>query len=468
MRRLTTKQHIGISMAFYFFVFLAAVATIFFFVFRSVLIFQIKKDMSDEITRTFADYVAVHEGSIVFTSDESGNDLREELIKSGFSGLFLDADLNPIRGFGLFGIYSGQDKDKVLEIVHISNEVVNSKKIHDETLMWQGQEIYAYFVPIIFEDEVKGVGILGKNIKEIDTVTNVLVLTFVSFGFFAVLASFLLGKALVSKFFAPVSEFTKLVEKTDLDDLGKSVTIEGNPNDELVVLAHKFNEMLSRLKEASLQEKEFISNVSHELKTPITKAISSIEVFSLSPAVTQEHFEEVKKDLLEINTLIDKLLFLSRLQKHTVKKDETTNLLDVIKDVYQKFYDELGDKGINFKVDLTDGLIINMPKEYASVLFSNLLSNAIKYSDKKANINISAKKETNKVCVSIEDTGIGMTAEEMHKAFDRFYRSSEGKRYGAGSGIGLSIVKRICELYDVKINIKSGKGEGTKFSLLFN
>jgi signal transduction histidine kinase len=192
-----------------------------------------------------------------------------------------------------------------------------------------------------------------------------------------------------------------------------------------------------------------------------------LEVISPTDSDYAQEVRDLKSDLLDINNLIDKLLFLSRLRKEFVKHDELVNLKGLLEFIKDKLSKDLLDKSINLNLDINDGVFLKMPREYAEVLFTNLISNSLKYSKQNTVITIKTKKLNESIVVTITDQGIGMSEDELTKIFDRFYRGSEGKKLSEGSGIGLSIVKRLCDLYEIDLRINSKKNEGTTFVLEF-
>jgi signal transduction histidine kinase len=278
-----------------------------------------------------------------------------------------------------------------------------------------------------------------------------------------------MGYLLVSRMFLPISKFAHVVDEVDLERLDNTITIEGHKDDELVILGDKFNEMLLRLKTMSQQQKEFLSNVSHELKTPLTRAISTLEVLSPNDADYENEILNVKRDLFDITNLLEKLLFLSRLRKDSVIKNDNISVKGLVVYIYDKLEPEFKGKDIILENLITDGVYLNMPREYADVLFTNLISNSIKYSLEHTKVVVSADKDKNgKLIIKITDNGIGMSQEEIDKIFERFYRGIDGKKLSSGSGIGLSIVKRICDLYNINVQVTSEKNKGTTFALTFS
>ncbi len=271
----------------------------------------------------------------------------------------------------------------------------------------------------------------------------------------------ILGNIIVRNALSPLQELSKTIHSIDLEKLTQAKAIDGSPQDEIVQLVNKFNTMVDRIRGMSEQQKDFISNASHELKTPITTITSSLELLALENPDQQEKLNHVRYSLFSINDLLDQLMQLSKLQSgispplenifidHSIQK-----ILDLFRDLYKK-------KNLDMTVDIPRTATIPLPKEYAQLLFSNLISNAIKYSFEGTCISIRCSDVNDIRTISITNTGIGMSEHELSHIFDKFYRGYDAKRKSKGSGVGMSIVQRICELYSISIDITSVKNKET-------
>ncbi len=219
----------------------------------------------------------------------------------------------------------------------------------------------------------------------------------------------------------------------------------------LIVLwfGHKFISTISQEIELSFKKlKNFNSNVSHELKTPLAIMKSKIDVFLMNHK--DKECKEVLKDILNeieyINNITDKLLFLTRDRKE-IKKEEI-DLEELIFEVIEKYENKIG---INLDFG-EDDYIIKGDKTLLKIAFNNLIENSIKY--KASLIKISLTKNKNKILLSIKDNGIGIPPEKIPFIFDEFYRVDEShNKKIKGFGLGLSIVKNILQLHKSKIRV---------------
>ena len=219
---------------------------------------------------------------------------------------------------------------------------------------------------------------------------------------------------------------------------------------------------------------EFISNASHELKSPIT----SIRGFSeLLLAINDNADEKTKKYLnviynesIKMKMTIDELLYLSNLEyRRNLEGDkEKVYFKDVISSTVEAYTEQADKEYISIIVNVDENLYIYEQTNLLDHLISNLLSNAIKYNRRGGKVYINVEERDAKIILTVADTGIGIDEKDIDRIFERFYRidQSHNRRKG-GSGIGLNIVKQICNVLEAKLNVESKKDVGTKFIVEF-
>ncbi len=254
-------------------------------------------------------------------------------------------------------------------------------------------------------------------------------------------------------------------------------TIEGNSDDEIGQLCSAFEEMRIRLKEtteekleADAQNKELISNISHDLKTPITAIKGYVEGLRDGIADTPEKRERYIKTIYtkanDMDRLIDELTFYSRVDSNRIPyKFERLNVCGYFDDCAEEKEMELASRNIDFQYANfceNDALIIADAEQLRRVI-NNIISNSVKYIDKpKKKINLTVKDTGDFIQVEIEDNGIGISKKDLGYIFDRFYRTDTSRNSSkGGSGIGLSIVKKIIEDHGGKVWATSKEGTGT-------
>lgn len=298
--------------------------------------------------------------------------------------------------------------------------------------------------------------ILGEDKYGISKMNFLLVSLIVSFVM-SILFIWTFTYFLIKKSLQPLDEFQEKITSISANQLNLQLP-ENNSNNEIDLLTKAFNKMLDRLEKSFRMQKEFTSNASHELYTPLTRISLQIE----NLIVKEEHSEETKKYLKNINNdihqiadLINALLLLARVEKSEINKNfKSIRIDDIIlkaNELTAKNYKELI---MHFDIidhtDIDNSLEIKGNEALLIIVFSNLIKNGFLYSnDKKINITIQ-QDSASELIVSIENNGVAIPAEEQSKIFDSFVRGKNATNT-KGSGIGLRIVKRILEYHNAKI-----------------
>ena len=240
---------------------------------------------------------------------------------------------------------------------------------------------------------------------------------------------------------------------------------------ELSRVAHTMANLGNKLKGLELMRKDFVANVSHELKTPITSIKGFVETI-LDGGV--ENTEEVKRFLTIIkdqsdrmSSVIEDLILISKLENEntasTLSKENKIleELLLVVKDQFQL---KIKEKNISIDIECPEQLHINCSPILLEQALANIVDNAIKYCSEGSNIKISVSNGSGTIKMCIKDNGPGIAPNHLPRIFERFYRVDKARsRVSGGSGLGLSITKHIVSAHGGKIQVKSEKGQGTEF-----
>ena len=235
----------------------------------------------------------------------------------------------------------------------------------------------------------------------------------------------------------------------------------------MVILAFDVTEQVN----AEKHRREFTANVSHELKTPLQTIIGSAELME-SGVVKEEDVPRfvghIRKEASRLVTLIDDIIRLSQLDEKNEMPEEPVSLKEVSEEVCEILSDAARLKEVSLEVAGDVGLITGVRKLLHEIIY-NLCDNAIKYNVHGGNVKISISEESDKVCLDVYDTGIGIAPEEHSKIFERFYRvdKSHSKQSG-GTGLGLSIVKHAVQYHHGEIAVESEINKGTKIKIVFN
>ena len=230
------------------------------------------------------------------------------------------------------------------------------------------------------------------------------------------------------------------------------------------------HKMIEAIEAAFQKEREFISNASHELMTPISILQSKIEnMFEREDIVddTKVRLLEMQKILNRLKSITKTLLLISQIENEQFLKEDKISLQQLLQEVYDEISVRLPEKNLTFDISIPqDTTLINVNKFLIFNLFFNLVNNAIKYNNENGEIIIAAENENNTLLVNITDTGIGISAEDMPFIFNRFKKFRQSMQQDS-FGLGLPIVKSIAAFHDIVITVDSVKGVGSNFKLTF-
>ncbi|HEX3387306.1 MAG TPA: HAMP domain-containing sensor histidine kinase, partial [Mucilaginibacter sp.] len=229
------------------------------------------------------------------------------------------------------------------------------------------------------------------------------------------------------------------------------------------------HKMIQTIESAFQKEREFISNASHELMTPISILQSKIENMFGREEIT----DEVKERLLEMQRILNRLksitktlLLISQIENDQFLKEDSVNVAELVNEVYDEISIRLQEKNITLSIDIpTDWKLVKVNKFLLFNLFFNLINNAIKYNKKGGEINITGSVENKQYLIDITDTGIGISAEQLPHIFNRFKKFSKSLQQDS-FGLGLPIVKSIADFHQVKLEVHSELDKGSTFRLI--
>lgn len=229
-----------------------------------------------------------------------------------------------------------------------------------------------------------------------------------------------------------------------------------------------FNRMVEELGSIETLKTDFFSNVSHEIKTPVS-VISSYAQLLQRDSLTKEQRAEYTQNILQasrrLSNLITNMLKLSKLERQAIQPEPRQyDLCRQLCECAFQFEDVWEQKGIAFSADMEDRAVIQADPELMEIVWTNLFSNAVKFTPEKGRIELRQFSEGEDVAVSVSDTGCGMDAPTLERIFDKFFQG-DTSHATEGNGLGLSLVQRILELSEGSITVKSSEGEGSVFTV---
>ncbi len=250
--------------------------------------------------------------------------------------------------------------------------------------------------------------------------------------------------------------------------INASAVFENNLISGCLVVIHD----ITQIRKLETMRRDFVANVSHELKTPLTSIKGFVETLlegALEDKENSRHFLGIIQDHANrLNNLINDLLDLSHIESSTIKLElEDFNLKDLTDKVLAGFKSQLKKRSIEAKNDLSSNLLIRADKAKAEQVLTNLIDNAIKFNKDKGTVKIYNQELNGLIKVVVEDSGVGIPEKDLPRVFERFYRVDKARsRELGGTGLGLSIVKHILELHGGSVGVESIEGLGSKFYFL--
>lgn len=229
-----------------------------------------------------------------------------------------------------------------------------------------------------------------------------------------------------------------------------------------------FNRVTDELKNVRNMQEDFVNNYSHELRTPI----SSIKGFSemlLQEEITEEERRKYLKIILDsanrLTNLAEESILMTKLESQEILEKEEYSLSEQIRNCIIMLEPQWSAKNIDMIIEL-DKVKYNGNKEIMQHLWTNLISNSIKYNKENGKLTVTLKEnEKGKIVVTISDTGIGMTEEQISHIFEKYYQAEKSKTI-QGLGLGLTIVNRILDMINGEIKVTSKIGEGSTFTVI--
>ncbi len=229
---------------------------------------------------------------------------------------------------------------------------------------------------------------------------------------------------------------------------------------------------ISEIKALELSKSEFINMVAHELKAPLGAIKGYLEmVVEKQLGDNEELYQQYLKRSLSRSeamlALLQDLLNIFRMDAQTVRREiEKLDAGELLRETLEFFDNNIQKNHLSLETDIKNNLFIEADREEIRRVYTNLISNAIKYNKPKGKIRISAGSKDNKFYVEIEDTGIGMKPEESERLFEEFFRAkNEYTRKISGTGLGMTILKKILDEYDGEITVNSEYKKGSCFKV---
>ncbi len=333
-----------------------------------------------------------------------------------------------------------------------------------QTIHFQKNPIRLYYHLVRFQDRPFFIIQAAKPLSEIEkTLMRLALIIFVIIPM-GVAAACFAGWFLAKQFLSPVDQMIQQARKITAAYL-KSRLPRTHTKDELDRLAETLNEMIDRLEASMRAVQEFSSNVSHEFKTPLAIIRGEIDL-ALRRARSTEDLQQtihvINEEVNGLIRLVDDLMLLVRSDARQLNLQlKNISLVHALEHVLKLYHERARQEEIELIFEAPREVEILGDEVYLKRLFTNLLDNALKFTEAKGKIIVRVFSTDAKAVVSIEDSGIGIDDETLKNLGTRFYRADQA-RSREGAGLGLSIVKAICDAHSGDLLIESSPGRGTR------
>lgn len=267
-----------------------------------------------------------------------------------------------------------------------------------------------------------------------------------------------------------IKDLAGAISSIDANRLDSRISVDSSQN-ELKDLASAINDMLNRVNDSYQSQVRFVSDASHELRTPISVIQGYVNLLDRwgkeDQETMQESIDAIKSETEHMKDLVEQLLFLARGDNETIKLHrEVFDSCEVIEEIIHET--QMIDKSHNFELDFKGPAYIEADRQLIKQAIRIFVDNSIKFTPSGNKIVLRIVRRDGQVHITVQDNGIGIAPEDLPNIFDRFYRSDESRaRQTGGSGLGLSIAKWIMEYHGAYFEILSRKAIGTRITILF-
>jgi len=333
-----------------------------------------------------------------------------------------------------------------------------------------GQTMRLYSARLMYKGTLFGIIQVGESLAYLNAILHNIVVKLLLIAPFMLLCGAIGSYWLARRAFVPIRNLTCIAEDISAGDLDRRISVP-RPRDEVQHLALTFNQMIGRLNLAFLQQRRFVADASHELRTPVA-AIRSMTDVALAQSNTLEECTSVLQDVNieaeRLGWLIQNLLMLARSDEGQVQLDHEFVRLDLLVcDVVATLETLAVEREITLQIERLDPITVRGDTSRLIQCVMNLLDNALTYTDAGGKVTIHSEVKEIWGCIAIKDTGIGIAPENLPHIFERFYRTDPARsQIRGGSGLGLSIVDWIVRTHGGSMRVESQPGYGSTFTMI--
>ncbi|MDP4088014.1 MAG: ATP-binding protein [Bacillota bacterium] len=366
-----------------------------------------------------------------------------------------------------------KEDGKVINISRGFNYDINFQGPYDKIIrISSGDEHLLYKVLKISSNGYGTVYI--EIVKNLDTEYDFMMILFAFMAgadLLGVIVSIILGYMVSKRMLRPIDNITKTAEKITINNLKERIDVRG-PEDELKRLGNTFNNMIDRLQEAFDRQAQFVSDASHELRTPIAVIQGYANLLHRWGKDDREALEKsiagIRLEAANMGALVESLLILAKGESGTLSVEKKEIWLNELINEVASESKIIAQKHV-ISCEQNDNVKILGDYKMLKQMLRIFIDNSIKFSPENSEIDISSETAEGKVKITVSDRGIGIPKDEVERIFDRFYTVDKSRsREKGGTGLGLSIAKWIAEQHNGTINVESEEGKYTRITVILN
>ena len=323
-----------------------------------------------------------------------------------------------------------------------------------------------YASPIREGGELRGVLVYISQVQEIYESLRDIQIRIISWMAIVLTAVLVINALVLRTITRPIGELNEGISRMSKGDLSARVRVRGN--NEFAGLARAFNSMSERLEQLDKSRSQFVSNASHELKTPLSTMKILIETLMYQdppdPAMTKEFLNDANQEIDRLNRIVSDLLTLVNIDNGMKLNLAELDIGALLQEQVKRLSPLARENGVELDCAVKEALEVNGDATKLQQVVYNIIDNAIKYTPRGGEVHCTLARSGRKAVIRVSDTGVGIPAEDLPHIFDRFYRVDKARsRETGGTGLGLSIVKQFVLLHGGTIDAKSAPGKGSTF-----
>jgi signal transduction histidine kinase len=428
---------------------------------------QIHRDLEKKTSLIQTEHITFNKNDIFYKRGKNGETISSRLRDLELSAIIYNTKLEKTGVYGIYGISA----DAALFTKDPLNQVLSANApLHTTAILADGRNYDTYTVPLVYAGQTYG---LIQTAKETESVNNLLSNSVLVLFFIIPISILLVWVTVYKSVKTTVNPLTQLINS--MENFSLAVPLKNRPETgsdtrEIRRLTRTYTEMLGKISEGVAKQQTFIHNASHELKRPLTHAVNAIDLALISMndgdmRKTAEKINKTKKDLLDLDNTLENLLTLAEInQTLPVGNIKTFNPYSIILDIIGTYENDIARNDLRINNLVKPQYTIRFPKNVFGIIARNLIVNSIKYNQLHGSVTLEFLTVRKAEFFRISDTGVGMDQTTRQNMFERFYRGYHPADL-PGSGLGMSIVKEMCTLYNLQIRVESRIGHGTIITL---